>query len=70
MNVRSLLNKISELRLLAANTKAAVISLSETWLDDSVLDNEIFISDYCLLRRDRNRNGGGVCMYIRNDIPF
>ena len=70
MNVRSLLNKISELRLLAANTRAAVISLSETWLDDSVLDNEIFISDYCLLHCDRNRNGGGVCMYIRNDIPF
>ena len=49
---------------------AAVISLSETWLDDSVLDNKIFNSDYCLLRRDPKRNRGGECKYIRNDIPF
>ena len=45
LNARSLLNKISELRLIASKTRAAVISLSETWLDDSVLDNEISISD-------------------------
>ena len=70
LNVRSLVNKISEIRLLASKTRAAVISLSETWLDDSVLDNEISIGDYCLVRRDRNRNGGGVCMFIRSDIPF
>ena len=36
MNVRSLVHKISELRLLATITRAAVISLSETWLDHSV----------------------------------
>ena len=47
-----------------------MITLSETWLDDSVTDSEISINDYCLVRRDRNRNGGGVCMYIRKDISF
>ena len=30
LNVRSLVNKISEIRLLASKTRAAVISLSET----------------------------------------
>ena len=51
-------------------TNAAVICLSETWLDDSITDGEISIDGYCLVRRDRNRSGGGVCMYIRNDISF
>ena len=70
INVRSLVHKISELRLIATKTRAAVISISETWLDDSVSDSEISISNYCLVRRDRNMNGGGVCVFVRNDIPF
>ena len=70
MNVRSLINKLSELRHLAVKSNAAVISLSETWLDDSVLDSEISMDNYCLILQDRNRNGGGVCMYIRSDISF
>ena len=49
---------------IATKTRAAVISLSITRLDDSVLDSEISISDNCLVRRDRNRNGGGACLYI------
>ena len=69
MNARSILNKISELRYIAIRTRAAVITLSETWLDDSVTDNEISIND-CMVRLDRNRNGGGACMYIRKDISF
>ena len=28
------------------------------------------IHGYSLLRRDRNRNGGGVALYIQNHIPF
>ena len=62
--------KISELRSLAVKTNAAVICLSETWLDDSITDSEISIDGYCLVRRDRNKSGGGVCMYIRNVISF
>ena len=55
LNVRSLISKISELRYIAVKTNAAVICLSETWLDDSVSDGEISIDRYCLIRRDRNR---------------
>ena len=70
INVRSLLPKITELRNLALKTKAAVISITETWLDSTVTDNEINRNGYCIERNDRNRNGGGVCSYIRNDIAF
>ena len=38
LNVRSLLPKIDEVRLIANQSNAACICLSETWLDDSVFD--------------------------------
>ena len=71
-DARSLLSKMSELKLIliASNSKAAVLSITETWLDDSVSDGEIHIKNYSIVRRDRNRNGGGVCVYIRNDVAF
>ncbi|KAJ8046701.1 RNA-directed DNA polymerase from mobile element jockey [Holothuria leucospilota] len=70
LNVRSLIPKLSELKLLAVRTKATIIALSETWLDDSVTNAEISIEGYSVLRRDRNRNDGGVCLYVSNKVAF
>ena len=70
LNIRSLLPKLSELKLLTANISPATICLSETWLDDSVTDNEIALPNYSIVRKDRNRHGGGVCLYIRSDLSF
>ena len=70
LNTRSLLLKLDELRIFAGNTKEAVIGITESWLDASVTDSEINITDYSILLRDRNREGGGVCIYIRNDFIF
>jgi len=70
LNIRSLLPKIHELRTLACKTKAAVICISESWIDDSVTEDEIHIDGFCILRNDRKREGGGVCTFIRNDIAF
>ncbi len=63
LNVRSLLPKISELWHLCQEFNVSLFGYSETWLDDSILDAEIHIANYCLLRSDRNRKGGGVCAY-------
>ena len=52
------------------NAKPAVICLTETWLDNTVTSSEISIDGYSVVRKDRNRNGGGVCTYIRSDIAF
>ena len=46
LNARSLLPKISELRYLANKTTAAIISVTETWLDSSVTNSEIKIEGY------------------------
>ena len=39
-------------------------------IDESIPDNEISIPDYNLIRKDRNRAGGSVVFYIRDNIPF
>ena len=70
LNINSLLPKIDELRHIAKTSKASVIGITETKLDESVLNNEVSIEGYDILRLDRNRHGGGVACYIRNDISF
>ena len=70
LNIRSILPKLSELKFLVAKINPATISISETWIDDSVVDSEIDLPGYCIIRRDRNRHGGGVCLYIRADLSF
>ena len=62
--------KIDELRHIARLTNAAVMGISESKLDDSVSASEIQIDEYDLLRCDRNRHGGGVACYIRNDLSY
>ena len=70
LNINILLSKIDELRHIARLTSAAVIGISESKLDHSVLTSEIQIDEYDLLRCDRNRHGGGVACYIRNDLSY
>ena len=69
-NVNSLLPKIDKLRNIAKLSNAAVIGIGESKLDDSVLSSEIHIDNYNTLRCDRNRQGGGVVCYIRNDLSY
>ncbi len=70
INARSLLPKMSELRIIAHRTRAAVIAVSETWLDESVTDQEVKIDGYVVTRNDRARSGGGVCIYTRTNVAF
>ena len=70
INANSILSKIEEIKIIAHKTKAAVIGISESKLDENVLNGEIIIPGYKILRSDRNRNGGGVLCYIRDTLCF
>ena len=70
LNVYSLLPKIDEIRFIAKKSAASIIGISETKLDNSINDLELQIDGYNLLRADRNRHGGGVACYIKNNISF
>ena len=70
INVRSILPKIEEIRLLLSVTSLDILNVCETWLDNSVNDTEISVSGYAIVRKDRNRHGGGVLMFLKEDIKF
>ena len=46
-----------------------VIGLTETWLSNSIFDNEILPSNYTLFRCDRQSRGGGVLIAVNDNIP-
>ena len=54
ININSLLPKIEELCRIACQSKAAVIGISESKLDNSIFDSEIEIDGYNILSFDRN----------------
>ena len=65
-NARSLLPKLDELKCKVVTESPDVICIVETWLSSEILDNEIAISDYQIFRRDRDRHGGGVMIYVHS----
>ena len=68
-NVMSLAPKIDELRYYITYSNLDLVCLTETWLQEHIYNNVVAISDFNLLRRDRkDRQHGGVCIYIRDSI--
>ena len=64
LNIHSLRYKLDELRLFCDKHKPHILALNETWLDESFTDEELSLQGYNIMRRDRNRDGGGVAVYI------
>ena len=62
--------KLTELQYIAKKVNPAVISITETWLDDSYTKNCIKIEGYNVFRRDRDTHAGGVCVYTRNNLDY
>ena len=69
INVNSLRNKVDELSSLITSETISVLAVSETHLDNSITDTGVGISGYNIFRNDRNIFGGGVAIYIQNNIP-
>ena len=47
------------------------LCLCETFLHEGILDNEIKISGFSIIRCDRSsRTGGGVCLYVSNSTTY
>ena len=68
ININSLLPKLEEIKFIAKKPKTTVIGISETQLDGTISDAEIYIEG--IVRCDRDRKGGGVACYIKHDICF
>lgn len=44
------------------------MGLSETWLDSTVSNSEIGVSGFHIYRRDRSTRGGGILVYVSEDV--
>ena len=67
-NVRDLKSKTSDFFLSVTMHNFDIIALTETWLDDSVHNAELFDNRYTVLRRDRGSRGGGVLIAVRDAL--
>ena len=68
VNVFSLLGCLDQLKILIEEEKPHVIGINETKIDSDISDTDIQIEGYEVVRRDRNKWGGGVALYIHKSI--
>ena len=69
LNINSLIAHIEEMRVLTHD----ILAINETKLDASIHSNEVNLPGYEIIRKDRcinGRHGGGVYMYLRNNLNF
>lgn len=64
-NARSIQNKLDELKQLASDNEINIVALNETHLD---AHKTLKAPGYKIYRNDRNKHGGGVALFIKNDI--
>ena len=70
LNISGLLNKTDQLCYISRSSNAAGIGITETKLGNTVYDSEVTVDGYNIVWNDRNRNGGEVACYIRNNSCF
>ena len=68
ININSLRNKFDSL-LQIVNNNIDILLISETKIDSSFPTAQFNITGYTTYRRDRNQNGGGIILYVKEDIP-
>ena len=69
LNINSIRNKFDSLADIIKDN-IDILMISETKEDDSFSDGQFFLDGFGTPSRlDQNRNGGGIMLFIRNDIP-
>ena len=69
LNINFLQNKFEPLATLVQD-KIDILIISETKIDESFTSNQFMIDGYSIpFREDRNSHGGGLLIYVREDIP-
>ena len=59
LTIRSMVKNIDEFRMYALNHQYDIICVNERLLDNTVNNHEVELDGYDLVRKDRNRHGGG-----------
>ena len=70
LNVNSLMKNLDEIRLILSNKALDILAINESKIYNQISNDEIHIHGFNIIRKDRNRFGGGVVLYIRDTISF
>nr|CAH7762473.1 unnamed protein product [Callosobruchus chinensis] len=70
VNVRSLVPHFADFSYFLESQDLDIVGVSETWLNSDVPTNLLNVKNYTFLRKDRVGRGGGVGMYISNNLEF
>ncbi|XP_063968654.1 uncharacterized protein LOC135157353 [Lytechinus pictus] len=70
LNCISLTKNLDEIRLLVKKSDMDILTLSETHLNENICDTEIGLDNFDIIRKDRNRSGGGIAIYIKSSINY
>ena len=63
------MNKFNQFQSVVYTKNFDIICVTETWLNNTVFNNEILPTSYTIYRKDRVNRGGGVLVAINNSIP-
>ena len=67
-NAQSLLLKMDNLSALVDVEKPHIVCIVESWLSSEILDNEVSLEGFHVLRLDRNRHSGGIIIFVHNTL--
>ena len=70
LNVRGLRSKVEDVIYTLVAEQMDILCLTETLLSSEVVDQEVQVDGYCLVRQDRTGCGGGVAVYFRESLPI
>ena len=76
INIRSLLPKIEQLRIILQEAKIDIVTICETWLNNRIDTSLVDIKGYKSFRLDRKnpdnkaKRGGGLLVYINDDLAL
>ena len=70
INVNGLYKNIDELMLLADEEDIHILAINDTKLDNETSNEIISLDKFELRRKDRNRHGGGVAIYFRDELKY
>ena len=68
LNINSLRNKFHFFSQMVKDN-VDILLISETKIDSSFPTAQFNMNGFTTYRRDRNINGGGIVLYVREDIP-
>ena len=69
LNIVSQRKHIHELEIILRDYNIDILTLNEKRLEPLIDDKEVTIPGYKIYRNDRNKNGGGVANYVKDDLP-